>query len=149
MFWATVCPSSGAAWCYSLVLVCALAAGRLPTGRAYELSHTQETLSKTHYTLENSRTTGHRSKQFCRNTLIKTTTHVTTNHSPLNKDVNVKTFILTEQYNTWNKSTVSRKLLKMVVLTFETCCAVNSEIIKRVTSSWSIFIQLSRWCTVQ
>ena len=39
------------------------------------------------------------------------------------------------------KSTISRKLLKMDVLTFETCWAVNSEIIKRVTSSWSIFIQ--------
>jgi len=54
-----------------------------------------------------------------------------------------------EQYNTWNKSTISRKLLKMDVLTFETCWAVNSEIIKQVTSSWSIFIQLSRWCMVQ
>jgi len=30
----------------------------------------------------------------------------------------------------------------MDVLTFETCLAVNSEIIKQVTSSWSIFIQL-------
>ena len=29
----------------------------------------------------------------------------------------------------------------MDVLTFETCWAVNSEIIKQVTSSWSIFIQ--------
>jgi hypothetical protein len=54
-----------------------------------------------------------------------------------------------EQYNTWNKSTISRKLLKMDVLTSETCWAVNGEIIKRVTLSWSIFIQLSRWCTVQ
>jgi hypothetical protein len=55
------------------------------------------------------------------------------------------THIETEQYNTWNKSTISRKLLKMDVLTFETCSAVNSEIIKQVTSSWSIFIQLSVW----
>jgi hypothetical protein len=31
----------------------------------------------------------------------------------------------------------------MDVLTFETCWAVNSEI-KQVTSSWSIFIQLSK-----
>ena len=31
----------------------------------------------------------------------------------------------------------------MHVPTFETCWAVNSEIIKQVTSSWSIFIQLS------
>ena len=34
----------------------------------------------------------------------------------------------------------------MDVLTFETCWAVNSEIIKQVASSWSIFIQLSRRC---
>jgi hypothetical protein len=79
----------------------------------------------------------------------KTITHVTTNHSPQNKDTNAKTSILTEQYNTWNKSTASCKLLKMDVLTFKTCWAVNSEIIKQVTSSWSIYIQLSRWCTVQ
>ena len=44
-----------------------------------------------------------------------------------------------EQYNTWNRSTISRKLLMMDVLTFETCWAVNGEIIKRVTSSWSFF----------
>ena len=36
-----------------------------------------------------------------------------------------------EQYNTWNKSTIIRKLLKMDVLTFETCWAVNSEIISK------------------
>ena len=59
------------------------------------------------------------------------------------------THIEPEQCNTWNKATISRKLLKMDVLTFETCWAVNGEIIKQVTSSWSIFIQLSRWCTVQ
>jgi len=34
-------------------------------------------------------------------------------------------------------------LLKMDVLTFEKWWAVNSEIIKQVTSSWSIFIQQS------
>ena len=51
------------------------------------------------------------------------------------------THIEPEQYNTWNKFTIGRKLLKMDVLTFETCWAVNSEIIKQVTSSWSIFIQ--------
>jgi hypothetical protein len=37
----------------------------------------------------------------------------------------------------------------MVVLTFETCWALNNGIIKQVTSSWSICIQLWRWCTVQ
>ena len=62
--------------------------------------------------------------------------------------IRILTHIEPEQYNTWNKSTVSHKLLKMDVLTFETCWAVNSEIIKQLTSSWSIFIQLSRWCTV-
>jgi hypothetical protein len=59
------------------------------------------------------------------------------------------THIEPEQYNPWDKSTISRKLLKMDVLTSETRWAVNSEIIEQVTSSWSIFIQLSRWCTVQ
>jgi len=59
------------------------------------------------------------------------------------------THIEPEQYNTWNKFTVSHKLLRMDVLTFETCWTVNSEIIKLVTSSWSLFIQISRWCTVQ
>jgi len=39
---------------------------------------------------------------------------------------------------------ISRKLLRMDVLTFETCGALNNEIIKQVTSSWSIFIQLAR-----
>ena len=52
------------------------------------------------------------------------------------------THIEPEQYNTWSKSTISHKLLKMDVLTFETCWSVNSEIIKQVTSRWSIFIQL-------
>ena len=51
-----------------------------------------------------------------------------------------------DQYNTWNKFTISRKLLKMDVLTFETCWAVNSEIIKQVKSSWSIFIELNIVC---
>ena len=51
------------------------------------------------------------------------------------------TYTEPEQYNTRNKSTISRKLLKMDVLTFETCWAVNSEILKQVTSSWSVFIQ--------
>jgi len=44
---------------------------------------------------------------------------------------------------------ISRKLLRMDVLTSETCWALSKEIIKQVTSSWSLFIQLSRWCTVQ
>jgi len=39
--------------------------------------------------------------------------------------------------------------LWMDVLTSETCWALNREIIKQVTPSWSLFTQLSRWCTVQ
>ena len=51
-----------------------------------------------------------------------------------------------EQYNTWNKSRINRKLLKMDVLTFETCWAVNSEIIKQVTSvGLSLFKYLLCW----
>ena len=42
-----------------------------------------------------------------------------------------------------------RKLLRMDVLISETCWALNNEIIKQLTSSWSFFIQLSTWCTVQ
>jgi len=51
------------------------------------------------------------------------------------------TRIVPEQYNLWNNSKISRKLLKMDVLTSETCWAFNNEIKKQVTSSWSIFIQ--------
>ena len=47
------------------------------------------------------------------------------------------------QNNTTHEIThkISCKLLRMDVLTSETCWAVNNEIIKQVTSSWSIFIQ--------
>ena len=70
-------------------------------------------------------------------------THITTKHSLLNKNSNVKTSIPTEKYITWNKSIVSRKLLKLDnVITFKTGLAVNGWIIKPLTSSWSIFIQL-------
>jgi len=44
---------------------------------------------------------------------------------------------------------ISRKLLRMDVLTSETCWALNNEIIEQVASSWSLFTQISRWCTVQ
>ena len=48
------------------------------------------------------------------------------------------THIEPEQYNTWDKSKISRKLLKMNVLVFETCWAKN----KGSDISWSIFIQV-------
>jgi len=49
------------------------------------------------------------------------------------------------QSNTTHEIThqISRKLLRIDVLTSETCWALNNEIIKQVTSSWSLFIQLS------
>jgi len=37
---------------------------------------------------------------------------------------------------------ISRKLLRMDVLISKTCWALNNEIIKQLTSSWSIFIRL-------
>ena len=37
---------------------------------------------------------------------------------------------------------ISRKLLRMAVLTSETCWALNKVTIKQVTSSWSLFTQL-------
>jgi hypothetical protein len=43
----------------------------------------------------------------------------------------IPTHIEPDQYNPWDKSTISRKLLKMDVLTFETCWAVNDEIINK------------------
>ena len=48
------------------------------------------------------------------------------------------------QNNTTHEITqqISRKLLRMDVLTSETCCALNNEIKKQVTSGWSLFIQL-------
>ena len=40
----------------------------------------------------------------------------------------------------WSTIQISRKLLRMDVLTPETCLTLNNEIIKQVTSSWSLFI---------
>ena len=52
---------------------------------------------------------------------------------------------ISNQSNTTREVTqqISRKLLRMDVLTSETCWALNDEIIKQVTSSCSLFIQLS------
>ena len=52
--------------------------------------------------------------------------------------------VLAYQSNATHEITqqISSKLLKLDVLTFETYWAVNSEIIKQVTSSWSVFIQI-------
>ena len=50
-------------------------------------------------------------------------------------------------YAGWSTSAstqhISRKLLRMDVLTSETCRALSKEIIKQVTSSWSLFTQLT------
>jgi len=61
--------------------------------------------------------------------------HTTTTQHQHTSNQNNTTHAITHQ--------ISRKLLSMDVLTSETCWAVNNEIIKQVTSSWSIFIQLS------
>ena len=55
------------------------------------------------------------------------------------------------QSNTTHEITqqISRKLLRMDLLTSETCWALYKEIIKQVTSSWSLFLQLCYldvWC---
>jgi len=49
------------------------------------------------------------------------------------------------QNNTTHEIThqISRKLLRMDALTSKTCWAVNNDIIKQVTSSWSLFIHIS------
>jgi len=51
----------------------------------------------------------------------------------------------TDHSNTTHEITqqISRKLLRMDVLMSETCWAVNKEIIKQSTSSWSLFIQVN------
>ena len=71
----------------------------------------------------------------------------TTPHQPNHKVTS--THIEPEQYNTWNNSTNKSQAPEDNVLTSETCWALNNEIIKQVTSSWCVFIQLTRWCTVQ
>ena len=53
------------------------------------------------------------------------------------------THIEPEQYNPWNNSANKSKLLRMDVLTSETCWVLNNEILMQMTSSWSLFIQQS------
>jgi len=64
----------------------------------------------------------------------------------MSESPSLKTVFLMLGYNTTHEIThqISRKLLRMDALTSETCSAVNNEIIKQVTSSWSLFIQISR-----
>ena len=60
---------------------------------------------------------------------------------------NAITSILTSLHsNTTHEITqhISHKLLRMDVLTSKTCQALNNEIMKQVTLSWSLFTQLSR-----
>jgi len=48
-----------------------------------------------------------------------------------------------DQYNPWNNSRNKSQVPEDGLLTSETCRALNNEIKKQVTSSWSLFIQLS------
>jgi len=54
-------------------------------------------------------------------------------------------WVTSNQINVTHEITqhISRKLLRMYILTSETCWALYKEIIKQVTSSWSLFTQLS------
>jgi len=56
------------------------------------------------------------------------------------------THIEPEQYNSWNNSTNKSQAPEEGCITFETCWTLNNEIKKQVISSWSLFIQLARWC---
>ena len=75
--------------------------------------------------------------------LLKHYFNLHTDTTPPQPNYNVTpTHIEPEQYNPWNNSQqIRRKLLRMDVLTSETCWALNNEIIKHVTSNWSLFIQ--------
>ena len=63
--------------------------------------------------------------------------------TPPQPNHNVTPTHTSNQSNTTHEITqqISRKLLKMDVLTSETCWALNNEIKKQVTWSWSLFIQ--------
>jgi len=61
--------------------------------------------------------------------------HTTTMQHQHTSNQNHTTHAITHQ--------ISHKLLRMDVLTSETCWPVNNEIIKQVTPSWSLFIQVT------
>jgi len=52
------------------------------------------------------------------------------------------THIEPEQYNPRNNSTNKSQAPEDGCINMETCLALNNEIIKQVTSSWSLFIEL-------
>ena len=54
-------------------------------------------------------------------------------------------YVVVWQYNPWITQHISRKLLRMDVLTSETCLILNKEIKKQVISSWSFYIHRVRW----
>jgi len=66
--------------------------------------------------------------------------HISGQYSWIKRDQLDVTFFIISLFNAQHVSDVNIS---------ETCWALNNEIIKQVTSSWSLFIQLSRWCTVQ
>ena len=57
------------------------------------------------------------------------------------------THIEPEQYNPWNNWTNKSQVPEDGCINIRNMLSVNNEIIKQVTSSFSLFIQLSRWCT--
>jgi len=106
-----------------LVVTCVVVLESVFLQKHYQKEHT------THK--RNSITIRHRSK-ICRNTLSKTTTHVTTKHMPLNKHANAITSILTEQYNPWNNSTYKSQAPDDGCINIRNMLALNNEIIKQV-----------------
>jgi len=60
-----------------------------------------------------------------------------------------QTHIEPEQYNPWNNSAHKSQAPEDGCINIRNMFSLNKEIIKQVTSSWSLFTQISRWCTVQ
>ena len=92
---------------------------------------------------KHSITIRHHGSQYLRNTLSKTATPIKTNNALINSALTQTAILLTD---TTHEVTlrISRKLLRMDVLTSETCWALNKVIIKQVASSWSLFTQLRK-----
>ena len=103
MFRMLVHPFSGACdllWIY-FVLYCSVRIEVLALAHTHDIRiYSGNIIKNTLHTRELKEPQDTAATNIYRNTLIKTITHVTTNHSLLNKDANAKNSILTEQYNT-------------------------------------------------
>jgi len=103
----------------------------------------QETLSKIYYTLR----TFYKHKTPQQPIFAETHFLKQPHTSWLNTPYKISTLMqkpLSLQINATHEITqhISRKLLRMDVLTSETCSALSKKIIKQVKSSWSLFTQI-------